>query len=153
MAEEAAEAPAPAAVLPALHYPYAFGAPLTYTVPAIQPIQYKYVPKEYEVEVKSFQPEVQATGCVNVFGTPVPCREKREADEEEAAAPAATVQLPYYYAGYPYGLHYPAAPVVTYAAPKVHEIEVPTPVLKHTVEKIPLQPLCQNHLGLAVPCA
>jgi len=45
------------------------------------------------------------------------------------------------------------APVVTYAEPKVQEIEVPTPVYKNVVEKVPLQPLCQNHLGFAVPCA
>lgn len=104
--EEAAEAPA--AVLPALtygHLPYAYhyGAPLTYTVPA--PVQYKYVPKEVEIEVKTFQPEVTTTGCVNVFGTPVPCRAKRDADEaaeaEEAAPAAAT--LPYYYAPGYYG--------------------------------------------------
>lgn len=42
--------------------------------------------------------------------------------------------------------------MVTYAQPKVHEIEVPTAVYKHVVEKVPIAPLCQNHRGLAVPC-
>ena len=41
---------------------------------------------------------------------------------------------------------------VTYAKPVVQEIEVPTPVYKQVVEKVPLAPLCQNHLGYAVPC-
>ena len=34
-------------------YPSAYGAPLTYTVPA--PIQYKYVPKEVDIEIKPFR--------------------------------------------------------------------------------------------------
>merc|ERR1711934_442803 len=153
---------APAAVLPALGYPYAFGgaypyayghgalAPAAYTIPS--PVQYKYVPKEVEIEVKTYQPELIETGCANSFGTPVPCfqageaRKRRSAEEVAAATPAATLPLayaaglPYAHAGLPYahaGLGYAAYPHVTYAKP---------------VEKIPLQPLCQNHLGLAVPC-
>ena len=43
-------------------------------------------------------------------------------------------------------------PLVTVAEPKVHEIEVPTITYKHVVEKVPIQPACQNHLGFAVPC-
>merc|ERR1712183_452900 len=168
----AAEEEAPAAVLPALGYPYAaypyaYGhgalAPAAYTIPS--PVQYKYVPKEVEIEVKTFQPELIETGCANSFGTPVPCfqageaRKRRSAEEVAAATPAAT--LPLAYAGYPYaaglpyahaGLGYAAYPHVTYAKPVVQEIEVPTPVYKQVVEKVPLQPLCQNHLGLAVPC-
>merc|ERR1711934_710711 len=158
----AAEEEASAAVLPALGYPYAFGgaypyayghgalAPAAYTIPS--PVQYKYVPKEVEIEVKTYQPELIETGCANIFGTPVPCfqageaRKRRSAEEVAAATPAAT--LPLAYAGYPYA----ACPHVTYAKPGVQEIEVPTPVYKNVVEKIPLQPLCQNHLGLAVPC-
>merc|ERR1712172_377615 len=70
---------APAAVLPALGYPYAaypyaYGhgalAPAAYTIPST--VQYKYVPKEVEIEVKTFQPELIETGCANSFGTPVP---------------------------------------------------------------------------------
>merc|ERR1711997_192960 len=168
----AEENEAPAAVLPALGYPYAaypyaYGhgafAPAAYTIPS--PVQYKYVPKEVEIEVKTFQPELIETGCANSFGTPVPCfqageaRKRRSAEEVAAATPAAT--LPLAYAGYPYaaglpyahaGLGYAAYPHVTYAKPVVQEIEVPTPVYKNVLEKVPLQPLCQNHLGLAVPC-
>merc|ERR1712153_63619 len=159
---------APAAVLPALGYPYAFGGAYpyayghgaAYTIPS--PVQYKYVPKEVEIEVKTYQPELIDTGCANIFGTPVPCfqegeaRKKRAAEEVAAATPAATVPLAY--AGYPYaaGLPYAHAgyayPHVTYAKPVVQEIEVPTPVYKQVVEKVPLAPLCQNHLGYAVPC-
>merc|ERR1739838_547731 len=121
-----ADEEAPAAVLPALGYPYAFGgaypyayghgalAPATYAIPS--PVQYKYVPY--------------------------------------AGYPYAA-GLPYAHAGLPYahaGLGYAAYPHVTYAKPVVQEIEVPTPVYKNVVEKVPLQPLCQNHLGLAVPC-
>merc|ERR1711997_1385599 len=168
----AEENEAPAAVLPALGYPYAaypyaYGhgalAPAAYTMGS--PVQYKYVPKEVEIEVKTFQPELIETGCANSFGTPVPCfqageaRKRRSAEEVAAATPAAT--LPLAYAGYPYaaglpyahaGLGYAAYPHVTYAKPVVQEVEVPTPVYKNVVEKVPLQPLCQNHLGLAVPC-
>merc|ERR1712213_259985 len=99
------------------------------------------------------------TGCKNSFGTPVPCFQEGEArkrrDAEEAAAtPAATIPLAY--AAHPSyahaGLPYAAYPHVTYAKPVVQEIEVPTPVYKNVVEKVPLAPLCQNHLGLAVPC-
>jgi len=177
-----ADEEAPAAVLPALGYPYAFGGAYpyayghgaAYTIPS--PVQYKYVPKEVEIEVKTYQPELIDTGCANIFGTPVPCfqegeaRKKRAAEEVAAATPAATVPLAY--AGYPYaaglpyahaglgyahaGLPYAHAgyayPHVTYAKPVVQEIEVPTPVYKQVVEKVPLAPLCQNHLGYAVPC-
>merc|ERR1712194_227510 len=158
-----ADEEAPAAVLPALGYPYAFGGAYpyayghgaAYTIPS--PVQYKYVPKEVEIEVKTYQPELIDTGCANIFGTPVPCFQ-----EGAAATPAATVPLAY--AGYPYaaglpyahaGLGYAHAgyayPHVTYAKPVVQEIEVPTPVYKQVVEKVPLAPLCQNHLGYAVP--
>ena len=74
-------------------------------------MQYKYVPKEYEVEVKSYQHELVDTGCTNVFGTPVPCRAKRSADEAEAAAPAV---LPYY-AHYPYHTPYAYSHPLHYA--------------------------------------
>merc|ERR1712203_1165470 len=149
----AEENEAPAAVLPALGYPYAaypyaYGhgalAPAAYTIPS--PVQYKYVPKEVEIEVKTFQPELIETGCANSFGTPVPCfqageaRKRRSAEEVAAATPAAA--LPLAYAGYPYaaglpyahaGLGYAAYPHVTYAKPVVQEVEVPTPVYKNVV--------------------
>merc|ERR1712045_189167 len=87
--EEAAAAPA---ALPLPYwgglgaYPYAL--PHAYGLPA--PVQYQYVPKEVEIEVKTFQPELVETGCKNSFGTPVPCFQAGEArkrrDAEEAAA-------------------------------------------------------------------
>merc|ERR1712212_1448743 len=172
LAEEEAAKPA---LLPALGYPYAFGgypyayahAPVQVAAPEITlpaPVQYKYVPNEVEIEVKSFQPELVETGCKNSFGNPVPCflpgeaRKKRSADEE---TPAATVPLvaPHFYGGYgayPYAHHlaapYFAAPKVTIPDPIVKEIPVNTPVYKQVVEKVPIQPACQNGLGFAVPC-
>ena len=141
------------------------------------PIQYKYVPKEVEIEVKTYQPEVAATGCVNAFGNPVPCAARKRRDTEEAAevaeaAPAAPkLELPYYYAPYahyahapvalgtpltysaPLAYHHVAAPVqYTIPEPEVREIEVPTPVYKQVVEKVPLTPACQNAMGFPVPC-
>merc|ERR1711936_195247 len=163
-AEEAAKP----VLLPALGYaygglPYAYAhAPVQVAAPEITlpaPIQYKYVPNEVEIEVKSFQPELVKTGCLNSFGNPVPCflpgeaRKKRSADE----TPAATVPLaaaPYFYGGYPYAAPAPyfAAPKVTIPDPIVKEIPVNTPVYKQVVEKVPIQPACQNGLGFAVPC-
>ena len=61
-------------------YPYAVGAPLTYTY---TPHVVKHVVKEYEVEVPHITYAVKDTGCVNSFGAAVPC--KRAADDEEAA--------------------------------------------------------------------
>merc|ERR1711997_830108 len=165
--EEAAAKPV---LLPALGYPYAgLAHPYAYAHPTVQvaapeitlpaPIQYKYVPNEVEIEVKSFQPELVKTGRLNSFGNPVPCflpgeaRKKRSADE----TPAATVPLaaaPYFYGGYPYAAPAPyfAAPKVTIPAPIVKEIPVNPPVYKQVVEKVPIQPACQNGLGFAVPC-
>ena len=131
-----------------------------------QPVQYKHVVKEVPIEVKKFVPEVVTTGCVNSFGTAVPCfidgeaRKRRSADE----APAATVALahPYAYAGYAHpGYAYPGYAHAGYAypyvapqvlEPKTVEIEVPTPVLKEVEVKVPVGPACQNHLGFPVPC-
>merc|ERR1712193_241672 len=76
------------------------------------------------IEIKKFVPEVVATGCVNSFGTAVPCfidgeaRKRRSADE----APAATVALvhPYAYAGYAHpGYAYPGYAHAGYAYPYV----------------------------------
>ena len=136
-----------------------------------QPVQYKHVVKEVPIEIKKFVPEVVTTGCVNSFGTAVPCfiageaRKRRSADE----APAATVALahPFAYAGYahPYahagyahagyahaGYAHPYAYAPTVLEPKTVEIEVPTPVYKEVEVKVPLGPACQNHLGFPVPC-
>merc|ERR1712186_55303 len=141
-----------------LGYPYALGAPLTYTPHVIKPVI-----KEVEVPVEHITYSVKETGCTNVFGFAVPClaegeaRRKRSADEE-AAAPAAPVLaysgLPLGYAGYPYA-HYPYAgyPAVTVAEPKVTEVEIPQIVYKPVEKKIELAPLCHNGAGFAVPCA
>merc|ERR1719422_453975 len=118
-----------------LGYPYALGAPLTYT----------YAVKE--------------TGCINSFGLAVPClqegeaRRKRAADDEEeaAAAPApvlAYAGLPYAglgYAGLGYGLPYAAGlpyavPQVKVAEPTTVEVEVPQVVYKPVEQKIELAP-------------
>merc|ERR1712223_22161 len=141
-------------------YPYALGAPLTYTPHVVKPVI-----KEVEVPVEHITYGIKETGCTNVFGFAVPClaegeaRRKRSADEEAEveAAPALTSSgLPLAYAGYPYA-HYPytAYPyaAVSVAAPKVTEVEVPQVVYKPVEKKIDLAPLCHNGAGFAVPCA
>merc|ERR1712088_1040232 len=141
-----------------LGYPYALGAPLTYTPHVIKPVI-----KEVEVPVEHLTYAVKETGCTNVFGFAVPClaegeaRRKRSADEEaaEVAAPVLAYSgLPLGYAGYPYA-HYPYAgyPAVTVAEPKVTEVEIPQIVYKPVEKKIELAPLCHNGAGFAVPCA
>ena len=144
-----------------LGYPYAVGAPLTYTPHVVKPVV-----KEIEVPVKTITYGIKETGCKNVFGFPVPClaegeaRRKRAADEE--AAPAAPAVLPFPYAGfgyaglagYPYaGFPYAGLPAVKVAEPTVTEVEVPHYVYKPVEEKIELAPLCHNGAGFAVPCA
>merc|ERR1712061_552406 len=146
-----------------LGYPYALGAPLTYTPHVIKPVI-----KEVEVPVEHITYGVKETGRTNVFGFAVPCLaegeaiRKRSADEEAeveaaVAAPALTYSgLPLAYSGYPYA-HYPnsAYPyaAVSVAAPKVTEVEVPQIVYKPVEKKIDLAPLCHNGAGFAVPCA
>lgn len=145
-------------------------SPLTYTY---QPVETKFVPKEVEVEVKSYAFEPEDTKCVNSFGNPVPCRKARSADEEEMKDEETkkiiplTYASPFYNSFYPYAA-YPSTYTYTHAAPitythspvvykalepKVQEIEYTKPVFKHTVEKIPLKPLCQNAWGWPVACA
>ena len=51
-----------------LGYPYALGAPLTYTPHVIKPVV-----KEVEVPVEYNTYAVKETGCTNVFGFAVPC--------------------------------------------------------------------------------
>merc|ERR1712020_322661 len=148
----------PAAV-PLVH-PFYHGLGLGYAHHPIvqhQPIQYKYVPEEVPIEIKSVKFVAPESTCVNVFGHPVPClaegeaRRKRDAEETEAVA--APALLPYHFGGYPYHYGYHGYPVVKPLEPKIVEIPVKTPVYKHVVEEVPLGPACQNHLGLAVPCA
>merc|ERR1711910_127877 len=141
-------------------YPYALGAPLTYTPHVIKPVI-----KEVEVPLEHITYGVKETGCTNVFGFAVPClaegeaRRKRSADEEaEVAAPVlAYTGLPIAYSGYaglPYaGFPYAGYPAVTVAEPKVTEVEVPQIVYKPVEKKIELAPLCHNGAGFAVPCA
>merc|ERR1712142_102990 len=147
-----------------LGYPYALGAPLTYTY---SPTVYKPVVKE--VEVPHITYAVKETGCTNVFGLAVPClaegeaRRKRSADEEEAAAAPvlAYAGYPYAglgYAGFGYGLPYAAGlpyavPQVKVAEPTTVEVEVPQVVYKPVEQKIELAPACHNGLGFPVPCA
>ena len=151
-----------------LGYPYALGAPLSYTY---TPHVIKPVVKEVEVEVPHLTYAVKETGCTNHFGLAVPClaegeaRRKRSADGEAApeAAPAAAPVLAY--AGYPYGYPgvlpytaypyttYAAAPVVKVAEPTVTEVEVPQIVYKAVEQKVELAPACHNGFGWPVPCA
>merc|ERR1712154_165391 len=143
-----------------LGYPYALGAPLTYTPQVIKPVV-----KEIEAPVKHITYGVKETGCTNVFGFAVPClaegeaRRERSADEEaaEVAVPAPVLAysgLPLGYAGYPYAAYpYAHYPAVTVAEPKVTEVEIPQIVYKPVEEKIDLAPLCHNGFGHPVPCA
>merc|ERR1712079_911778 len=77
-------------------YPYALGAPLTYTPHVVKPVI-----KEGEGPGEHITYGIKETGCTNVFGFAVPClaegeaRRKRSADEEAeveatVAAPALT---------------------------------------------------------------
>merc|ERR1711884_702661 len=115
-----------------------------------QPDVTKYVPKTYDVEVKSFQPELQKTGCKNFLGFEVPCKTKREA-EHHVVPTVYTHQVPQVYTH-----HVPQV----YTHPVVHHptvykhvaVQQPTPQLKHVVEKVPVKPLCTNNFGAPVPC-
>merc|ERR1712002_566408 len=143
------------------YYP---GHALTYTY---TPQVTKLVPKEVEVPVTHLTYGVKDTGCTNVFGFNVPCvaegeaRRKREADDEEAAVPAAAPVVPLAYGyGLPYaGFGYAGLPFahpytqVKVAEPEVTEIEVPNYVYKPVVKKVDLQPLCHNGYGFPVHCA
>merc|ERR1712165_270920 len=69
----------------AYSYPVAhpYYTPVVYNHVAAQPKVpevTKYVAKPYDVEVKSFEPELQKTGCKNFLGFEVPCKTKREAE-------------------------------------------------------------------------
>merc|ERR1719322_2366012 len=110
-----------------------------------QPDQVKYVAKPYDVEVKSFQPELQKTGCKNFLGFEVPCKTKREA--EHHVIPTVYTH-PVVYNTHQVVAHPTVYKHVAVQQPtvykyntkvlpgKVHEVEVPTPQLKHVVEKV-----------------
>merc|ERR1712168_529743 len=138
--------------LPAAYGYASLGLPATYNV--IKPVA-----KEVEVPIKTIEHSVKETGCKNSFGLSVPCaeRRRRSAEEEKEAAPAVLPYLGYPYAGLGlgYGLGYAGLPAITYAAPKINEVEVEVPqiVYKKEVENIELNPACNNAWGWPVPCA
>ena len=118
LADEALEAQK--VVLPALYgqpwpYFYATHQPVVYTVPA--PIQYKYVPKEVEIEIKTYLRTKRE--CVNACVQT--CDKAREA--QKIVLPALSGQpWPYFYAA-----HHPVA--YTVPAPvqyKGEKIEIKT---------------------------
>jgi len=134
-----------------------------------QPDVTKYVAKPYDVEVKSFEPELQKTGCKNFLGFEVPCKTKREAEHHVVPTVYAhhvpqvyTHQVPQVYTHpvvHPTVYKHVAVqqPTVykynTKVLPgKVHEVEVPTPQFRKVVEKVPIKPLCTNNFGAPVPC-
>merc|ERR1712183_263978 len=78
-----------------LGYPYALGAPLTYTY---TPHVVKPVIKEVEVPVEYNTYAVKETGCTNVFGFAVPCLAEGEARRKRSGLPLGYAG----YAGYPY---------------------------------------------------
>merc|ERR1712226_1685649 len=122
-----------------IHAPIAYGHPLTYTVPAVKPVEIEYNPikyetveKEVEVPVTQYKYEVVKGECVNAFGSAVPCaKAKREAEADPQlllgglAAPAVT-----YKAKEPIVKEIP----ITKYVPKVEKktIKIPKPVI-HTV--------------------
>ncbi len=151
--------------------------PITYTY---QPVQTKFVPKEYEVPVHTVEYEAVGTMCENAFGQNVPCKKaKRSAEEMKEEEKKALQVLPYGLSpfGYntaalPYAYGSPLAYSTPYAAyasplaytvprpveykalePKIQEIEVPKPVLKKVVTKIQVGPTCFNGNGFPVLCA
>ncbi len=153
--------------------------PITYTY---QPVETKFVPKEYEIPITTYEFDPVEGKCKNVFGVAVPCkRERRSAEEaeeaEEVEAPEEVMEeepeeekkeealpivpygygLPLTYGALPYAYHplqynIPAPVEIKALEPKVHEIEVPTPVFKKVVQKIPVGPACQNAWGWPVAC-
>merc|ERR1712117_556266 len=120
-----------------------------------QPDQVQYVAKPYDVEVKSFQPELQKTGCKNFLGFEVPCKTKREAEHNVIPT---VYQVPQVYT-HPvvYNTHQVVAHPTVYKHVAVQQPTVykyNTKVLPgkvHEVE-VPVQPLCTNNFGAPVPC-
>ncbi len=143
-----------------------------------QPVETKFVPKPYEVPVKKVEFVQERTACKNVFGKEVPCKKvKREAEkgivyEHKPLTYATTYShavpavLPTTYshavpAVLPTTYYTHAVPAVVPTATKVehkvlpkkvHEIEVPQPVVKEYVQKVAIKPDCLNNYGQLVPC-
>merc|ERR1712179_217943 len=70
-------------------YPYALGAPLTYTPHVVKPVI-----KEVEVPVEHITYGIKETGCTNVFGFAVPCLAEGEARRKRSADEEAEVEVP-----------------------------------------------------------
>ena len=66
-----------------------FVSPRYCTFQAYQPVQYKYVPKPVEIEVKSYQFEAEETGCKNTFGNAVPCAKSKRSPQDDVEAAEA----------------------------------------------------------------
>merc|ERR1712088_774321 len=161
--------------------PLAYSYPVVYNHVAAQPkvqevTQYvkqpdvtKYVAKPYDVEVKSFEPELQKTGCKNFLGFEVPCKTKREVEHHVVPTVYAHHVPQVYTHPVVYNAHQVVAQPTVYKhvavhqptvykyntkvlPGKVHEVEVPTPQFRKVVEKVPIKPLCTNNFGAPVPC-
>merc|ERR1712223_1275953 len=60
-------------------HPYYTPVVYNHVAPKVEEVT-KYVAKPYDVEVKSFEPELVKTNCKNFLGFEVPCKTKREAE-------------------------------------------------------------------------
>merc|ERR1712226_290335 len=121
-----------------LHAPIAYGHPLTYTVPAVKPVEIEYNPikyetveKEVEVPVTQYKYELVKGECVNAFGSAVPCaKAKREAEADPQLLLGGLAAPVTYKAKEPIVKEIP----ITKYVPKVEKktIKIPKPVI-HTV--------------------
>merc|ERR1712076_334556 len=121
-----------------IHAPIAYGHPLTYTVPAVKPVEIEYNPikyetveKEVEVPVTQYKYEVVKGECVNAFGSAVPCAvNKREAEADPQLLLGGLAAPVTYKAKEPIVKEIP----ITKYVPKVEKktIKIPKPVI-HTV--------------------
>ena len=71
-----------------LGYPYAVGAPLTYTPHVVKPVV-----KEIDVPVKTITYGIKETGCKNVFYCTRACQKKHWSTHKEDCK--SLVKLPY----------------------------------------------------------
>merc|ERR1712209_222474 len=111
-----------------------------------QPDQVQYVAKPYDVEVKSFQPELQKTGCKNFLGFEVPCKTKREAEHHVVPTVYTVPQV------YTHPVVYNTHQVVAHPTVYKHvAVQQPT-VYKYNTKVLPGKPLCTNNFGAPVPC-
>merc|ERR1712076_357685 len=121
-----------------IHAPIAYGHPLTYTVPAVKPVEIEYNPikyetveKEVEVPVTQYKYELVKGECVNAFGSAVPCaKAKREAEADPQLLLGGLAATVTYKAKEPIVKEIP----ITKYVPKVEKktIKIPKPVI-HTV--------------------